>query len=349
MLTVLTWFWRQPGGRFEYRAEHVNRWAAQVRANLTIPHRIACVTDIPEGLDPDIEIIAPPGDFEGVSIPSWGPKMPQCLRRLAMFRPDAAEIFGERFVCMDIDCVIAGSLDPLFDHDDDFRMYQGTSRKRPYNGSMLQMTAGARPQVYTEFTPERAAEAGQRFVGSDQAWISHVLGWGEKTWGPEDGVLWYCSRYNAKAPVFRVMFFAGALKPWHLVGPLGIELPPAEIAAHTRIGGSMKIKMKGSGEITDRNPEWLANRLVKLGLAEEVVDAARAPLELPPVEVSMSMLRRDLVAIAEERGIAIEGDDNKASIIAKINAAPVRVTVTEADAAMVYDEVHSLSDEQEPV
>lgn len=218
MLTVLSWLWGQPGGRATYTGDHVNIWADMVRRHLSMDHEIAIVTDIPEDIDPSIRIIRPPGDFEGVTLPTWGADrgLPQCLRRLAMYRPDAADWIGERFVSMDLDCVIADSLDPLFDRDEDFLIYRGTTEKRPYNGSMQMMTAGARSQVFTEFTPERAVEAGKLFVGSDQAWISHVLGWGETTWGHEDGVVWWGSHRNAAAPTHRVMFFPGNPKPWDM-------------------------------------------------------------------------------------------------------------------------------------
>lgn len=220
MLTVLSWWWRQPNGRADYGPEAVNRWAQMVRRNLTIPHRVACVTNDTEGLDASIEIIAPPRDFEDVRIPTWGDRKPQCLRRLSMFRPDAAEIFGDRFVCMDLDVVIAGNLDSLFNGPEDFRMMQSTAPKaRPYNGSMLLMTAGARPQVYTEFTPERAVLAGKHFLGSDQAWIGFSLGWGEKTWGERDGAVWFSPRYSGGVPeTARVMFFPGTPKPWQVAG-----------------------------------------------------------------------------------------------------------------------------------
>jgi len=217
MLTVLTWYWVQPGGRATYLPHHVRIWGDMVRRHLSMPHRLAVVTDIP-GDYGDLTVIAPPRDFEHVRIPTWGEDrgLPQCIRRIAMFAPEAGERFGERFVSMDMDCVISGSLDPLFDRPEDFIMYRGTSGARPYNGSMIMMTAGARAQVYTDFTPEGAIEAGQRFVGSDQAWISHKLGWGEATWGPEDGVLWYGSQYNAGVDPKRLMFFPGTPKPWTL-------------------------------------------------------------------------------------------------------------------------------------
>lgn len=211
-LTILSWFWKQPDGRATYTAETVNIWADMVSRNLSIPHRMACVTSHQDGIDPHIQIIAPPKDYEDVQMPGWGADKPQCLRRLSMFRPDAADIFGERFVCMDLDCVVFDSLDPLLDTDADFKMYRGTNRKRPYNGSMLLLRAGARPQVYRQLTPLALRVAGSQYVGSDQAWISFILGAGEETWGIDDGVHAYNSRWNTSDP--RLMFFLGNPKPW---------------------------------------------------------------------------------------------------------------------------------------
>lgn len=213
-LTILTWFWKQPGGRYEYTAEHVNIWAAMVRRHLTLPHRIACVTDTPEGIDKDVKIIRPPRDFEDVRIPTWPEDKPQCLRRISMFRPDAAKIFGKRFVCMDMDCVISDSLDPLFKRTEDIVLYRGTHHRRPYNGSMLMMTAGCRPQVFEDFSVEGAITAGRLYLGSDQAWISARLGPDEAVWTAADGVHAYISTKNVGTP--RITFFLGPPKPWEI-------------------------------------------------------------------------------------------------------------------------------------
>ena len=216
MIRILSWLWRQPQTRTDFTAEHVSIWASMVRRNLSMPHEIACVTNIPEGIDKSIRIIAPPGEFEGLETPNWKGGRPNCYRRLAMFRRDAAKTFGKRFVSMDLDCVIGGALDPLFDRKDDLVIYNGTAEGRPYNGSMVMMTAGCRPQVYEHFSEQGAIEASSKFVGSDQAWLAHVLGPGEKTWSEEDGVYWYGPRYRrdsvTKRP--RLLFFPGKVKPW---------------------------------------------------------------------------------------------------------------------------------------
>src|SRR5690606_16984018 len=212
-------FWIQPGGRTRYNADHINIWADSVDGHLTLDHELACVTDQPEGIDPRVRIIDPPGDFDNVRIPTWNESLPQCLRRISMFRPDAAEVFGsERFVNMDLDCVIGGSLDPLFDRPEDIVLYRGTHRYRPYNGSMVMMTAGARPQVFERFTPQNAAKAGEVYPGSDQAWISYVLGWGEATWTAADGVVsWNAARPDYDKETTRLLFFPCPTKPWELV------------------------------------------------------------------------------------------------------------------------------------
>lgn len=234
MITILSWWWAQPGGRTAYTAAHVGIWASMVRRHLAMPHRIAVVTN--EALDiPGVEVIRPPREFEDVRIPTWQDHRPQCLRRLVMFRPDAAKIFGERFLCMDLDVVISGPLDPLLT-DHDFRIMKGTAPGRPYNGSLMMLRAGARPQVYEQFTPEGAAEAGRRFLGSDQAWISHVLGPNEAVWDEADGVDWW--KPGTSAPL---LFFPGSTKPWE-----AIRNDP-HVAEHYRRDGAGRGLILGRG------------------------------------------------------------------------------------------------------
>ncbi len=213
-LKVITWLWEQPGGRTRYTPEHVMIWAAMIRRNLSLPHTLAVVTDIEGDFGEGVEVIAPPGEFEDVRIPTWKEARPQCLRRLTMFRRDAADIFGaDRIVCTDLDLVVFGSLDPLLDIKDDFKITRGTAVSRAYNGSMMSLRLGTRPQAYEDFSPAKAIEAGRRHVGSDQAWLARCLP-GEKVWHPKDGV-----RFWGALAVYgeiRVMFFAGELKPWIL-------------------------------------------------------------------------------------------------------------------------------------
>lgn len=215
MITVLSWLWKQPGARVTYKAEHVWVWADMVRRNLSMKHRLACVTAETD-LPPYVERIDPPGEFEDVT-PQWGPARPNCFRRLAMFRCDAAKTFGKRFVSLDLDCIIGGQLDPLFDRPEDLVLFKGTSPDRPYNGSMMLVSAGCRPQLYDRFDQAAADESGARFFGSDQAWLMHCLGPKEATWSEADGV-WHLQRFlqNARKAQPTVLFFPGKRKPWEL-------------------------------------------------------------------------------------------------------------------------------------
>ena len=214
MLTVLTWLWRNPQCRTQFKPEFVWTWADMVSRNLAMRHRLACVTSETD-LPPNVERIDPPGEFEDIRA-AWGTRKPNCYRRLSMFRRDAAKLFGERFVCMDLDCVIGGPLDPLFDRPEDLVLFKGTVADRPYNGSMMLIRAGCRPQVYERFDQAGADASGGVFVGSDQAWLAHCLGWGEKTWSEKDGVHWYGPLYKSLARKVkpRLLFFPGKVKPW---------------------------------------------------------------------------------------------------------------------------------------
>jgi hypothetical protein len=215
VITVVSWLWKQPGGRVTYKPEHVWIWADMISRNLRMKHRLACVTTETD-LPPNVERIDPPGEFEDVQ-PVWGPSKPNCFRRLVMFRRDAAKTFGRRFVSMDLDCVIGGPLDPLFGRSEDMVLLKGTHAERPYNGSMMLIRAGCRPQVYETFDQAAADESGSRFLGSDQAWLMHCLGPNEATWGEADGV-WTFNRYlpNAKKVQPTVLFFPGKRKPWEM-------------------------------------------------------------------------------------------------------------------------------------
>lgn len=280
-LTVLTWLWNQPGGRAKFEAVHVNIWAAMVRRHCTLDIEFACVTDLPEGIDPSIRIIKPPGEWEGLQTANWKGGRPSCYRRISMFRPDAARIFGKRFVCMDLDVVIGGNIDSILDRSEDF-MICGPSNKGArwlYNGSMILMTAGCRPQVYETFTPQRAELASRKYVGSDQAWLAYSLGPGEPTWGPDEGVTRYGSQRRGP-----MMFFPGHIKPWDCLGDEWIR-------EHYRLGSGR------SGIIlADGDSVWDEAARVR-GPFDHVIAMPQAAREWPsPVDAVAETIEQAVVA-----------------------------------------------------
>lgn len=220
MLSVICWKWRPVNGyRSKFGPETVNTLRRMVRRHYPSPHRFICVTDEPNGLDTDVEVLPLWNDFANVPSPHGG-KQPSCYRRLKAFSAEAVEWFGPRFVSLDLDTVIVGDLRPLFDRPEDFLVWGETHPRSFYNGSMWMMTAGARRQVFEDFDPvksPRMAKAAGRF-GSDQGWLSYRLGPGEATWGRQDGV--YSFRVhlqNGAVPLpdnARIVMFHGHQDPW---------------------------------------------------------------------------------------------------------------------------------------
>lgn len=222
MLSVVCFKWKRnkrgfslPAAIVEYSALYVNRLRNMVWRNLRIPHRFICVTDDPGGVDPRIEIV-----------PLWDKclNIGGCFNRLYTFSPDMEALFGPRFVCIDLDCVIVGDVTPLFTRTEDFiiNSYKPVAGKnwhpQKYNGALYMMTAGARRQVWDTFDPELSPkiilENTAKVVGSDQAWVGLTLE-SEVTWTEADGV-YEIRQLPSKADLpanAKIICFAGPRDP----------------------------------------------------------------------------------------------------------------------------------------
>ncbi len=218
--TVVCFKWKpMEGYRCDFSPDTVNILRRSVARNYSHPHRFVCVTDDPAGLDPEVEVIPLWSDFARIQSPHGG-KNPSCYRRLRLFSKQIATVLGPRFVALDLDTVVLDDVTPLWDRPEDFVIWGDTNPKTPYNGSMFLMTAGTRTQVWTEFdpqaSPQQAKAAG--FWGSDQGWISFILGRDEARWGTKDGVYSYrnhlLTTHGKLQPNARIVFFHGANKPW---------------------------------------------------------------------------------------------------------------------------------------
>lgn len=221
--TVLCWKWQpRPGYRSTFGPETVNVLRAMVRRHFPHPHRFVCVTDDPDGIDADIEIVSGWNDFADVPSPHGG-KNPSCYRRLRMFHPQAGERLGERFVSLDLDTVIVNDVTSLWDRPEDVVFYGDTNPKpgSHYNGSMMLIRAGSRPQVWNRFDPQSSPQASLRggSWGSDQGWISHCLGGKEAKWTKADGVYSFRNDFRLKSRAdlpanARLIVFHGNEDPW---------------------------------------------------------------------------------------------------------------------------------------
>lgn len=220
MLSVVCWLWKPPAYyRSQFRAAHVNTLKSMVARHYRKPHRFICVTDMPAGMD--CETIPLWTDYARLQHP-WGSRNPSCYRRLRAFSTEAREIFGERFVSIDLDCVIVADISPLWDRAEDFIIWGDTNRRNPYNGSMFMMTAGSRKQVWEDFNPDTSPHYTRKlgYFGSDQAWIAACLGSKEARWTCADGIYSFRNEIKTKPGMplpsnARIVMFHGVIDPWH--------------------------------------------------------------------------------------------------------------------------------------
>lgn len=219
---VACWKWRpRPGYRSVFGPETVNVLRAMVARNFSRPHKFVCFTDDAEGIDPRVEVLPLPDTYADVPSPHGG-KNPSCYRRLMMYRPDIASVLSDRFVSLDLDTVIVGDLIPLWDRPEEIVLF-GDTNPQPgshYNGSMMLLSAGARPQVWERFDPKTSPlqSLQARCWGSDQGWISYCLGPGEAKWTKADGVYSYRNHMQSRPHVLpenaRMVIFHGSVDPW---------------------------------------------------------------------------------------------------------------------------------------
>lgn len=219
-LQVICWRWTPHAQyRSKFSASHINTLAKMVQRHLHMPYGFTCITDNWKGLDSGINVIPLWKDLGELRNPH-GELNPSCYRRLKAFSGEMASLIGPRFVSIDLDCVIVDDITPVLSRKEEFIIWGDQLKTTPYNGSMWMMDAGARSQVWTKFDPVESPKATLKahLLGSDQAWISHVLGPNEATWTAKDGVMSYRKdirrAHGALPDGARIVFFQGNVDPW---------------------------------------------------------------------------------------------------------------------------------------
>lgn len=189
-ITVVCFLWKRKGSHelpsqkiTNYDFSWVEKLYNGVKKNYSKSFNFICVTDQNYQSTPKITILPLWNDFA---------ELGGCYSRLKIFSKDIESLFGKRFITIDLDCVITGSLDHIFDRTDDFVIHKYSTHERDqrYNGSLILMNTGARPQVWNEFglhAPIVIKSNYNTVIGTDQAWIRLVLGPNEKTFTETDG------------------------------------------------------------------------------------------------------------------------------------------------------------------
>lgn len=220
MLTFVCWKWKPPlGYRSKFEAATVNVLYAMLTRHYHEPFELVCVTDDPTGIAPHVRIVRLWSDHANLPSPH-GRGNPSCYRRLKMFSKEAATFLAPRFVSIDLDVVIVGDITGLFAHTLDIKLYGDTARGTPYNGSLIQHTAGTRTQLWEQFDPLISPVLGLKlkYIGSDQAWIGACLGPNEAKFTAKDGIYSYRNQIAPQGGMLpataKIVIMHGHVDPW---------------------------------------------------------------------------------------------------------------------------------------
>jgi hypothetical protein len=194
-MIVTTWAWGA-----KYPQSYIDRLRAGVRRHL----------------DVDLTVCRPEPEDEHLT------EIPGCFCRLRAFDPDWQERLGahpgEPIVCLDLDLIVTGPLAPVFDRPEPFVILQGvnSSNPCPYNGSVWMLRAGYRPDVWSDFSLEAAAEVPWFAFPDDQAWFAAKMS-GAGAFGPKEGVYAFGKpgwpRGDLMPPNARIVAFPGHRDP----------------------------------------------------------------------------------------------------------------------------------------
>ncbi len=166
MLIVASWLWGTKWG-----VDYSQKLFAGLRRNIKQDYRTVLISDRhPADSGADMVCQIPAEDYP--LLDRLG-----CLARMRIFSKEMQEqmgaVKGDRIVNIDVDAVITGNIDPLFNGDDEFRILQhiNSTNPNPYNGSLWQFRAGERHDVWDEFSLEAAFKVKYHAIPDDQGWL----------------------------------------------------------------------------------------------------------------------------------------------------------------------------------
>jgi hypothetical protein len=167
-LTVVTWMWGT-----KYAGHYISRLEFGVRRNLKAPYRFLVLRPFA-------------GDM-------W--LLDGCLCRMRLFDPDFQAMYhikpGERVVSFDLDIIVTGRLEPLFDRDESLVILAGANAANPcpFNGSVYMMRAGENTDLWTDLNADILQTIPRYEFPDDQGWI-HFKRPDAATWqaGPASGI-----------------------------------------------------------------------------------------------------------------------------------------------------------------
>jgi hypothetical protein len=180
-----------------YPASFVNCLWAMIKRNSARPAKLVCYTDNAAGIDPDVTALPLPP----IPIPPRATRSP--WRKLAMWSADLPGVTGD-VLFLDLDIVITGSLDALFDYKPEatFCVIENWTQigSGIGNTSCFRFRVGAHPYIYERMCtePDAVLDAHR----NEQIYISRTIT--EQTFWPAS---WCVSFKHTLLPPWPLNFF----------------------------------------------------------------------------------------------------------------------------------------------
>lgn len=151
----------------KYPADYVNRLYSMVSRNIHRPFRFVCLTDDSAGLAENIESFPLPE----ISVELGGPE--RGWNKLGVFSEELYDLKG-KVLCLDLDLIITGSLDDLFDYSGGVMIIKDWIKKDGTgNSSVYRFEVGAHPEILSIF--EASFEKIKSTYRNEQEYLSAIL------------------------------------------------------------------------------------------------------------------------------------------------------------------------------
>lgn len=163
-----------------YGPEYVNKLYHMCQRNISLPFRFVCLTEITDGLEPDIEVLPLP-DFEEPP-PEYLWRC-LCWRKLALFDREFHDLKG-KVLLLDIDLVIVDNIDCFFTFSDKLAMPQNWSKPGRLfgQGSVISFDIGKYHHLLQKWRNDPASIYKKH--DSEQNYIPEELGKENIDWFP---------------------------------------------------------------------------------------------------------------------------------------------------------------------
>jgi hypothetical protein len=164
MINIITWM-----RGTKYPDIYVERLYQGVKRNLNQPFRFLLITD----REPDLGVSEP---IEQHPLPN--PELTRikgCFARLRMFDPvwqQGCKLAG-KCVCLDLDLIVTGSLDSVFDWFESLVLLGGANAANPcpFNCSVMMFTTYTHADLWEEFSIDVLPKVPRYEFPDDQGWI----------------------------------------------------------------------------------------------------------------------------------------------------------------------------------